>query len=178
MNITIPAQAHSFDKLSLIPPRPQVTYMDMEPTASTSSHIALLHHPSDRVMAEAYGTMLKRLIPDIVIESTSNLITFDHKYIFILITDNYLDDVTLLKTTYNLFSRLKYNVVPVLTSKFEHRKLPICIKTVHADKLYHLIAESDPIEAINAVMPQQKGTIYYYAQSLTRLLKLDIMLPQ
>ena len=178
MNITIPAQAHSFDKLSLIPPRPQVTYMDMEPTASTSPHIALLHHPSDRVMAEAYSAMLKRLIPEIIIEITSKLITLDHKFIFIFITDNYLNDVESLKTTYNLFSRLKYNVVPVLTSKFEHRKLPICIKAVHPDKLYSLIAGSDPIEAINAIMPEQKGTIYYYAQSLARLLKLNIMVPQ
>ena len=150
----------------------------MEPTASTSPHLALLHHPSDGMMAESYEAMLKRLIKDIDIESTTNLITFNHKYIFILITDNYLDDTTLLKITRNLFSRLKYNVVPILTSKFEHRKLPICIKAVHPDKLYHLIADTDPIKAINAVVPQQKGATYYYAKSVARLLNLNMILPQ
>ena len=65
MNITIPALARSPTNLSLIPPRPQVTHKDMEPTASTSPHLALLHHPSDGMMAESYEAMLKRLIKDI-----------------------------------------------------------------------------------------------------------------
>ena len=148
----------------------------MEPTAPMP-HMALLYHPSDKALADAYGSMLKRLIPKITIEFTSEPGTFDRKFTFILVTDNYLDDEKFLKITYDLFSRLQYNIIPVLTTKFEHRKLPICIRAVHPDKLYSLIIGSNPIREINAILPDQNRAVYYYTRSLVNLLKLDTTTP-
>ena len=153
------------------------TQMDMEPTAPTAAHMTLLYHPLDKAIAEAYGAMLKRLVPEIVIEFITKPGTFEHRFIFILITDNYLDDRKSLKIASDLFCKLKNNVVPVLPTRFEYRKLPIYIKAVHPDKLYFIIKGSNPIDEMNSILPNQNSAVYYYTRSLTNLLKLDPVAP-